>query len=500
MSEILSFKPLYAVLASLAAGLLVSVSGRRPLLRESFTLAGAAAMFGIIISMLPAVLSGQSFSTPGLQVFPGMELRLKADALGMVFAVMSSFLWILASVYSAGYLQKTGETRRTRFFAFFAFTLSAAAGLAFSANLFTAFVFYELITLATYPLVAHKQTKEALESGRIYLAYLLGTSVTFMLAAIIMTYNTAGTLDFVPGGIFGGLAAGNKALLGTVFFLFIAGTAKAAIMPLHSWLPAAMVAPAPVSALLHAVAVVKAGVFLVLKVTLHVFGAGTLRELGFGDPLAWIASFTIIAASVMALAQDNLKLRLAYSTVSQLSYVVLGAALLSPSALKGAVAQIAAHGFAKITLFLAAGAVYALEHRTKVSELDGIGRRMPLTMTAFSLCALSMMGAPPLAGFIGKWHIGLGAVEAGRPVFLAVIGASALLNAAYFLPVIYRAFWGRSDAGHGADHGAPHGAAPESGATAMMMVVPLVITAAVTLALFFFPGPLLKLAELAVEG
>ncbi|KAF0127083.1 MAG: multicomponent Na+:H+ antiporter subunit D [Elusimicrobia bacterium] len=496
MSELLSFKPLYAVLASLAAGLLVSVSGRRPRLRESFTLAGAAAKFGIIISMLPAVLAGHSFSTPGLEVFPGMELRLKADALGMVFAAMSSFLWILVSVYSVGYLQKTGEERRTRFFAFFAFTLSAAAGLAFSANLFTAFVFYELITLATYPLVAHKQTKEAMESGRIYLAYLLGTSLTFMLAAILITYNAAGTLDFVPGGIFGELAAGNKVLLGTVFFLFIAGTAKAAIMPLHSWLPAAMVAPAPVSALLHAVAVVKAGVFLVLKVTLHVFGAETLRELGFGGPLAWIASFTIIAASVMALTQDNLKLRLAYSTVSQLSYVVLGAALLSPSALKGAVAQLAAHGFAKITLFLAAGAIYALERRTKVSELDGIGRRMPLTMTAFSLCALSMIGAPPLAGFISKWHIGLGAVEAGRPVFLAVIGASALLNAAYFLPIIYRAFWGRP----GADHGAGHGAATESGAAAMMMVVPLVITAAVTLALFFFPGPLLKLAELAAGG
>jgi multicomponent Na+:H+ antiporter subunit D len=271
MNEIISFKPLFAVLASLAAGLLVSLSGRRPLLRESFTLAGAAAKFVIIISMLPAVLSGVSLATPALEIFPGLELRLKADALGMVFALMASFLWILTSIYSAGYVRKVGEERQTRFFAFFAFTLSAAAGLAFSANLLTAFVFYELITLATFPLVAHKQTKEAIAGGRIYLAYLLGTSVTFMLAAILITYDAAGTLDFVPGGIFGALGPGHKALLGTVFFLFIAGTAKAAIMPLHSWLPAAMVAPTPVSALLHAVAVVKAGVFLVLKVVLHVF-------------------------------------------------------------------------------------------------------------------------------------------------------------------------------------------------------------------------------------
>jgi multicomponent Na+:H+ antiporter subunit D len=490
MSDIASLKPLYAVLASLAAGLLVALSGSRPLLRESFTLAGATAKFGIIISMLPAVLAGASFSTPGLQVFPGMELRLKADALGMVFASMSSFLWILASVYSAGYVRKLREERQTRFFAFFAFTLSAAAGLAFSANLFTAFVFYELITLATFPLVAHKQTREALQGGRIYLSYLLGTSVTFMLAAILITYNIAGTLDFVPGGIFGELGTGSRALLGVVFFLFIAGTAKAAMMPLHSWLPAAMVAPAPVSALLHAVAVVKAGVFLVLKVVLHVFGADTLAGLGFGTPLAWAASFTIIAASVMALRQDNLKLRLAYSTVSQLSYVVLGAALLAPSALKGAIAHMAAHGFAKLTLFLAAGAVYALEHKSQVSELDGIGRRMPLTMTAFSLCALSMLGAPPLAGFIGKWHIGLGAAEAGKPVFLAVIGLSALLNAAYFLPIIYRAFWGESREPQ--EHGSP-----EKGALALLMVVPLTVTAAITAALFFFPGPLLRLAALA---
>ena len=494
MNEIISFKPLFAVLASLAAGLLVSLSGRRPLLRESFTLAGAAAKFAIIISMLPAVLSGVSLSTPGLELFPGLELRLKADALGMVFALMASFLWILTSIYSAGYVRKVGEERQTRFFAFFAFTLSAAAGLAFSANLLTAFVFYELITLATFPLVAHKQTKEAIAGGRIYLAYLLGTSVTFMLAAILITYDAAGTLDFVPGGIFGALGPGHKALLGTVFFLFIAGTAKAAIMPLHSWLPAAMVAPTPVSALLHAVAVVKAGVFLVLKVVLHVFGTGTLAVLGFGEPLAWAASFTIIAASVMALRQDNLKLRLAYSTVSQLSYIVLGAALLVPSAVKGAVAHMAAHGFAKITLFLAAGAIYALEHRTKVSELSGIGRRMPLTMAAFSVCALSMTGAPPLAGFIGKWHIGLGAVEAGHPVFLAVLGASALLNAAYFVPIIREAFWGQAPA---EDHKRTGHERPESGTLAMLMVVPLTITAAVTLALFFFPGTLLDLAGMA---
>lgn len=492
MTETISFKPLFAVLVPLAAGILVSLSGGRPALRETWTFAGAAVKFAIIASLLPAVLSGAQLLTPGLTLFPGMELRLRVDALGLIFAGLASFLWILTSVYSVGYVRKLGEEKQTRFFACFALTLSATAGLAFSANLFTAFIFYELITLATFPLVAHKETKEALSGGRTYLVYLLGTSITFMLAAILLSYNAAGTLDFRPGGIFGALGTGQKVLLGTAFALFIAGTAKAALMPFHSWLPAAMVAPTPVSALLHAVAVVKAGVFLIIKVVLHIFGTDLLREFGFGLPLAWLAAFTIIAGSVMALRQDNLKLRLAYSTVSQLSYVVLGAALLSHSSIKGAIVQMAAHAFAKITLFFAAGAIYALEHKTKVSELSGIGRRMPLTMTAFSLCALSMIGTPPLAGFISKWHIGLGAVEAGQPVFLAVIGVSALLNAAYFLPIIYQAFWG------GAEETAA--ANPEKEPLALLMIIPLLLTAGITLALFFFPGVLLKLAELAAKG
>ncbi|MBU2573652.1 MAG: monovalent cation/H+ antiporter subunit D family protein [Elusimicrobia bacterium] len=492
MTEIITFKPLFAVLASLAAGIMVSLSGGRPALREAWTFAGAAVKFAVIASMLPAVMTGAQLLTPGLTLFPGMELRFRVDALGLIFAGMASFLWILTSVYSVGYVRKLGEEKQTRFFACFALTLSAAAGLAFAANLFTAFIFYELITLATWPLVAHKETKEALSGGRIYLVYLLGTSVTFMLAAILISYNAAGTLDFRPGGIFGAMGPGHKVLLGAAFALFIAGTAKAAIMPFHSWLPAAMVAPTPVSALLHAVAVVKAGVFLILKVVLHVFGTDLLSELGFGLPLAWIAAFTILAASVMALRQDNLKLRLAYSTVSQLSYVVLGAALLSHSSIKGAIFHMAAHAFAKITLFFSAGAIYALERKTKVSELAGIGRRMPLTMTAFSICALSMIGTPPLAGFISKWYIGLGAVEAGQPVFLAVIGASALLNAAYFLPIIYQAFWG------GGETAAVE--SPEKGPLAMLLVIPLLLTAGITLGLFFFPGLLLELAELAAKG
>jgi multicomponent Na+:H+ antiporter subunit D len=491
MNEIITLKPLLAVSASLAAGVLVSLSGKRTALRETWTFAGALLNLFIIASMYPAVSAGARLVTPGLVLFPGMELRLAADALGLVFAGMSAFLWVLTSAYSVGYVRKVHEENQTRFFTCFALTISAAAGLAFSANLFTAFIFYELITLATYPLVAHKGNKEAKAAGRTYLVYLLGTSLTFMLAAILISYHAAGTLDFRPGGIFGALGPGHKALLGAAFFCFIAGTAKAAIMPFHSWLPAAMVAPTPVSALLHAVAVVKAGVFLILKVILYVFGTDLLRDFGFGQPLAWAAAFTIIAGSVMALRQDNLKLRLAYSTVSQLSYVVLGAALLSPSSIKGAVAHMAAHGFSKITLFFAAGAIYALEHKTKVSELAGIGRRMPLTMAAFAVCALSMMGTPPMAGFIGKWHIGLGAVESGQPLFLAVLGASALLNAAYFVPIIYAAFWGESD---GAQENS------ERGPLAMLMVVPLVITAAVTVALFIFPEPLLRLAGLAAKG
>ncbi len=484
MAAITSPVPLYAVAVSLFAAVLIRMSEGRPNLREFWTLSAAVVKFGLVASMLPVVLDGHAVQFTVATIMPGMDIRFRVDALGLFFAITASFLWILTSVYSIGYVRALKEHAQTRYFMCFAVALSATMGVAFSANLLTTFVFYEILTLCTFPLVAHKQTPEAMAGARKYLTYLLGTSLAFLLFAVILTYGAAGTLEFRQGGILAG--KGSTTLLTFIFVLFVAGITKAAMMPFHSWLPAAMVAPTPVSALLHAVAVVKTGVFVVMKVVLHVFGVKLLGSLGLGTALAYFASFTIIVASTIALRQDNLKLRLAYSTVSQLSYVILGAALLSPSGVKGGIMHIVLHAFAKITLFFTAGAIYVAAHKTKVSELDGIGRKMPFTMAAFTLGALSMMGMPPLGGFISKWYIAGGAVEAGQLPILIVLGISAILNGCYFLPIIYRAFFRESPEGPGIEE------APA------MMVVSLALTAAGAVALFFKPGVFLALAEMAV--
>ena len=362
-------------------------------------------------------------------------------------------------------------------------------GIAFSANMFTLFIFYEILTLCTYPLVVHKETPEAVKGARRYLAYLLGTSIFFQLTAILLTYFYAGTLEFTAGGILAGTAS--NTVITVIFLLFVFGIGKTAIMPFHAWLPSAMVAPTPVSALLHAVAVVKAGVYTLVKVVLYLFGVDLLQELGLGLVLACMASFTIIAASVIALRQDNLKMRLAYSTVGQLSYVALAVALLSPAGITASLVHIMVHAFGKITLFFTAGAIYVATRKSNVSELDGIGKKMPFTMAAFTVGALSMIGVPPLAGFISKWYMVMGAVEAQQLVFIGVIMLSSLLNAAYYLPIVHAAFF-KSEPG-----GEEDGRLREAPAH---MVAPLVFTAAGTLVLFMWPTLLLDLAGLVLDG
>ena len=359
-------------------------------------------------------------------------------------------------------------------------------GVAFSANLFTTFIFYEIITLSTYPLVAHKETPEAINGARRYLAYLLGTSIAFLLLAIFLTYNAAGTLDFSNQGILEG--KGSNALLTVIFILFMAGIAKAAMMPLHSWLPAAMVAPTPVSALLHAVAVVKVGVFTVIRVALYIFGIDLLSRLGLGTALAYFASFTIIAASIIALRQDNLKLRLAYSTISQLSYIILGVALLTPSSMVGGIIHITNHAFSKITLFFCAGSIYCAAHKTKISEFSGLGKKMPWTMTAFFIASLSMIAVPPAGGFISKWYIALGSIEAKEIPILAVIIVSSILNAAYFLPITYKAFFEKQDDAH-----------HEEIKEIPMVAIPLMITAIISILTGIYPDYFLTLAKEVVR-
>lgn len=473
---------LAALVLPMLGALGIVLAGKLPNLREGVTLTTAVVLFACVAQLLDPVLTGGRPELVLLEPLPGLPVAFRIEPLGMIFALIASGLWIVNSIYSIGYMRGNNEKNQTRFYVCFALAIAAALAIAFAANLLTLFLFYEVLTLITYPLVTHAGTDKARAGGRVYLAILMGTSVLFLLPAVIYTWHITGTTDFRAGGI---LPAGmDKGTVAVLLALFMFGIGKAALMPFHRWLPAAMVAPTPVSALLHAVAVVKAGVFSVIKVVVYVFGLDQLA--GSTDWLVAIAGFTIIAASVVALSADNLKRRLAYSTVSQLSYVILAVAILAPLSVVGAALHIAAHAFGKITLFFAAGSIYTAAHKTEVSQLDGIGRRMPWTMAAFGIGALSMIGLPPAAGFVSKWYLVSGAMDQGHWVALAVVLASTLLNAAYFLPIVYRAFF-RPLSADAVAH--PHGEAP------LPIVIALTCTAAGTLALFFFPDVPLALAQ-----
>ena len=401
----------------------------------------------------------------------------------MMFALVASFLWIVTTIYSIGYMRGHGESNQTRFYACFAIAIASAIGVAFAANLLTLFVFYEALTLSTYPLVTHSGTDEARRAGRVYLGVLLGTSIAFQLFAILWVFVLTGESGFRAGGILAGHAG--PAATAALLALFVFGIGKAAVMPFHRWLPAAMVAPTPVSALLHAVAVVKAGVFAVLKVVVYVFGPSHLAAVGGGaDWLLAVAALTVIAGSLVAMRRDNLKARLAYSTVSQLSYIVMGALLASAWGIVGAGLHIVMHAFAKITLFFCAGAILVAHHRTEVSELDGIGRSMPITMTAFLVASLSIVGLPLLGGMWSKWYLALGTIETGRHVLLAVLMLSSLLSVAYLLPIPVRAFAKRGSAAGSGIAEAPR-----------PCVLAIAVTAAGCLVLFWYSDRWLRLME-----
>jgi len=472
----------------LFAALSIWMVGKHPNQREAVTLSTAVALLLVVLAILPLILAGLPVRLELGAPLPGLNIAFAVEPLGMIFACVASFLWIVNSVFSIGYMRGNDEPRQTRFYICFAIAIAATMGLAFAENLFTLFICYEALTLSTYPLVTHHKNDEARQAGRTYLGILLGSSVVLLLPAIIATWVLTGSVTFTTGGIMAGKVG--PVIGGILFLLYLYGIGKAALMPMHRWLPAAMVAPTPVSALLHAVAVVKAGVFTVVKVTVYIFGLDYLRDLPMADVALYLAGFTILMASIIALRQDNLKRRLAYSTVSQLSYVILAALILSPLSTMGAALHIAVHAFGKITLFMAAGAIYTAAHKTKVSELAGIGRRMPWTMGAFAIGAISMIGLPPAAGFLSKWYMLLGAFEAEQFFAIAVIVLSTLLNAAYFLPIIYAAFLLPEKT---SGHGHAHGEAP------LPIVLALVTTATGTILLFLFPGPALELAGLLVS-
>jgi multicomponent Na+:H+ antiporter subunit D len=483
MDAVTSLRPLLAVLVSLVAAGLILLTSRHPNLREVWTFLAAVTKFALVLSLLPVVLAGGNVESPHLELLPDLALYLRADLFGLIFALLASGLWIITSLYSVGYMRAGHYGHQSGYFASFAVCLSAAIGIALAANLLTFFIFYEILTLATYPLVVHDRTDEAIAAGRKYLAYTLGAGQLLLVASVWTQFLVPGA-QFQPGGFLAG-----QAPLGVVtllFVLFILGVGvKAAIMPLHSWLPAAMVAPTPVSALLHAVAVVKAGTFGCIRVVHYVFGIDLLRHLGLDVVLATAAAITILLASLRALGEQNLKRRLAYSTVSQLSYIVLGAALGSAAALAGAMFHIVAHGFMKITLFFCAGAIYIKTHQGEIPQLAGLGRQMPITFGAFTLGALGLAGTPLLVGFISKWNLGLGAIQAGHAIFLAVLVISGLFNFAYFFPIVYNAFFGKPAAEIRYD---------EAG---LALTLPLAVTAAVSVILGVYPHAWPKFYQLA---
>jgi multicomponent Na+:H+ antiporter subunit D len=478
-----------ALLLPLAGTVLVLLSGKRPNLRESISLLIAVATFGVVLTLLPGVMAGGRPSFNLVQLFPEVWLGFRLEPLGMLFALVASGLWILTTAYAIGYMRAHQEHDQTRFFACFALAIFAALGVAFARNLVTLFLFYELLTVSTYPLVTHAQNDAARRTGRTYMGILMGTSVALLLLAVIWTWDLAGTVEFRPGGILEGrvgLAAASGLLL-----LFVFGTGKAALMPFHRWLPAAMVAPTPVSALLHAVAVVKAGVFTVMKVSVYVFGTDFLATVPASDWLCWVAAFTILCSSMVAFTKDNLKARLAYSTVSQLSYIVLGAMLAAPDGVLGGSMHIAMHAVGKITLFFCAGAIMVASHKTEISSMNGLGRRMPWTFAAFTIGAIAVIGLPPTGGAWSKWYLALGALESDRIALLAVLMISSLLNIAYLLPIPARAFFMKPAAPahhdqHGGQHDGGHGHGEhEHGEAPLFCLVPLCLTAVGCVVLFF---------------
>lgn len=476
-----------APVVPLAGALLIWLSDRRPNLRETITLLTAGATFLCVAALLPAVMAGERPATAWIELLPGLTIAFEVEPLGMLFGLIASFLWIPNSLYSIGYMRAHHERNQTRFYTCFAIAIGSALGIAFSGNLLTLFVFYEILTLSTFPLVTHAGTQEAVRSGRIYLGILMGTSIGLLLLAIVWTFNATGTLDFRQGGILDGVAPG---LVPVLLALYVFGVGKAAVMPFHRWLPAAMVAPTPVSALLHAVAVVKAGVFTVLKIVVYVFGLDLMQTVQPGGWIMWVAAFTVLAASLIAYTRDNLKARLAYSTVSQLSYIVLGALMATGSGIVGGGLHILMHAFGKITLFFCAGAIIITAHKEKVSEMRGIGRAMPLTMFAFLLGSLSIIGLPPFGGSWSKWYLMLGALDAGMIALMAVFMISSLLNIAYLLPIVVRAYFpGRAPTAF--DDGLSE--AP------LLCLIPLLFTALAGVALFAYPDPfyrlLMQLAE-----
>ena len=487
----MDYKLLIALLIPLVGTLGVMLKGDNENVREGISSFSSILLLFVVGSMVPDVLSGKTLIFHMFTILPGVTITLRADPMSMIFAIVASSLWTIAVFYSLGYMRGLKEHAQTRFNACFALSIFGAIGVAFSDNLFTMYLFYEIVSICTYPLVAHHQDAEGYKGARKYIIYLTTTAKAFLLPAMILIYVLTGTLDFAPNISTGIFPAGvNETLVIMLYIFCIFGFAKNGIMPFHHWLPGAMVAPTPVSALLHAVAVVKVGVFCTTRVMLYTFGTDIMNALNLGIPTAYFVSITILAASIIALSKDNLKARLAYSTVSQLSYIILGVALLTNPGIQGGLIHIVNHAFSKITLFFCAGAIYVVTRKKYISEMDGLGKTMPFTFGAFAIASLSMIGAPPVAGFITKWNLLIGSVEAHQLGILLILIASTVLNAAYFAPITYRAFFGKRPAGE------PFTGIKEA---PLAMLIPILIACTISVLLGIFPNFMLQFVK-AVTG
>jgi multicomponent Na+:H+ antiporter subunit D len=487
----MDYKLLIALLIPLIGTLGVMFKGDNENIREGISSVSSILLLLVVGSMIPAVLDGKTLVFHMFTILPGVSVTLRADSMSMIFAMVASSLWTIAVFYSMGYMRGLKEHAQTRFNACFALSIFGAIGVAFSDNLFTMYLFYEIVSICTYPLVAHHQDEEGYSGARKYIIYLTTTAKAFLLPAMILIYVLTGTLDFASNIQDGVFPPGVNDVLVIMLYVFcIFGFAKNGVMPFHHWLPGAMVAPTPVSALLHAVAVVKVGVFCTTRVMLYTFGTDTMHALNLGIPTAYFVGFTVLVASIIALSKDNLKARLAYSTVSQLSYIILGVALLTDPGIQGGLIHIVNHAFSKITLFFCAGAIYVATHKKFISEMDGLGKTMPFTFGAFGIASLSMIGAPPVAGFITKWNLLIGSVEAHQLGILLILIASTLLNAAYFAPITYRAFFGKRPVGE------PFTGIKEA---PLSMLIPILIACTISVLIGIFPDFMLQFVK-AVTG
>ena len=472
-----------ALLPPLIAPLLIYIFKSNQNIRDSIGVIGSLISFYATINITNKLMNGLSAELFLFNIFNDLSLSFNVTPLGAVFGLLCSGLWILAAIYSIGYMRGNNEKNQTRFYIFYSLSIFGALCVAWSSNLLVLFIFYEFLTFATYPLVVHKETEDSIKASRLYLGILVGSSLILFLPAIIWVWYSVGTLNFTDGGILQNSFNPSNAPI--LLFLFVFGIGKAALMPLHWWLPAAMVAPTPVSALLHAVAVVKAGVFSILMVICYIFGPEFMNSSGSGTFLIWASTITLFLSSVIAITKNDIKARLAYSTVSQLSYIILGGAIATNYSLIASVSNIMMHGVGKITLFFCAGAIYVSTKITKISDLNGLGHKMPLTFFAFSIGALSIIGIPPFGGSWSKFYLLLGAAQSELTIIIIILAISTLLNTYYLLDPVFRAFFmDKNESIKSTSH--------------PLTVYPAVCSAFIVLLLFFYIEPLLELVNLII--